>query len=224
MPFIPVITLDGPSASGKGAVAQLLAKTLQFHYLDSGLIYRLTALAARRANIDLQDEARLAQLASALDIQFDGEEIRLNQAPVGAEVRGEACGADASTIAVLPAVRVALLARQRAFRQSPGLVAEGRDMGSVVFPEANLKIYLDASAEIRALRRYKQLKEKGMYANLEEILHGLIARDARDCTRSFAPLQKAADTFFLDNSELTVAQTTDVILQLYKEKVSDLAS
>lgn len=224
MSFIPVITIDGPSASGKGAVAQSLAKILQFHYLDSGLLYRLTALAARRANINWPDEARLAELAAALDIQFEGEEIRLNQAPVGAEARGEACGADASTIAVLPAVRAALLARQRAFRQAPGLVAEGRDMGSVVFPEANLKIYLDASAEIRALRRYKQLKEKGMYASLEEILHGIIARDARDSTRSFAPLQKAADTFFLDNSELTVAQTTDVILQLYRKNVPDLAS
>ncbi len=220
----PVIAIDGPSASGKGAVAQQLARLLGFHYLDSGLIYRLTALAARRAHIALDEEARIVGLIPALDITFQEEGVWLDQTQAGSEVRGETCGADASVIAILPQVREALLFRQRAFRKPPGLVAEGRDMGSVVFPDAELKIYLDASAETRALRRYKQLKEKGLYANLDEILHGLIARDLRDSTRAFAPLQKSADTFFLDSSALTVKQTVAVIIAQYKKARPSQAS
>jgi cytidylate kinase len=158
----PVIAIDGPSGSGKGAVAQRAAKELSFHYLDSGAIYRVAALAALRANVSLTDEARLALLAEQLDFGFYDEGVYLEGKDVSLEVRGEATGNAASTIAALPGLRVALLDRQRAFRQPPGLVADGRDMGSVVFPDAVLKIFLTASVETRAERRYKQLIEKGM--------------------------------------------------------------
>ena len=219
-PLPPVIAIDGPSASGKGAVAQEVARLLEFHYLDSGLIYRLTALAARRAGFALDNESGLAALIPTLDIAFKEDEVWLNDTPVGREVRSEACGADASLIAILPQVRQALLVRQREFRKKPGLVAEGRDMGTVVFPDANVKIYLDADAETRAIRRYKQLKENGLYANLDEILQGIIARDLRDSTRAVAPLQQSSDTFFLDSSALTIAETVTTIVLQYKKSHS----
>lgn len=217
---VPVIAIDGPSASGKGAVAQEVARILGFHYLDSGLIYRLTALAARRANIDLNDELSLVRLIPTLNVSFKEDDVWLNETAVSGEVRSETCGAEASVIAILPQVREALLRRQREFRKPPGLVAEGRDMGSVVFPDAHLKIYLDASTETRALRRYKQLMEKGLYANLDEILHGIKARDLRDSTRAVAPLQQSVDTFFLDSSALTVEETVATIILQYKKSHS----
>lgn len=220
LPLPPVIAIDGPSASGKGAVAQEVARLLQFHYLDSGLIYRLTALAARRAGLALEDEPGLVALIPTLNIVFKEDDVCLNAAAVGREVRSEACGADASVIAVLPQVRQALLVRQREFRKKPGLVAEGRDMGSVVFPDAELKIYLDADAETRAQRRYKQLKENGLYANLEEILQGIRARDLRDSTRAVAPLQQSSNTFFLDSSALTIQETVAMIISQYKKSHS----
>lgn len=206
MTSIPVIAIDGPSASGKGTVAALAARELGFHYLDSGAIYRVAALAARRAGIALADEDALSRLASVLDVRFEGGEIWLAGENVSAEARAEDTGNAASTIAALPRLRQALLEFQRAFRQAPGLVADGRDMGSVVFPDAALKIFLTASAEVRADRRYKQLMEKGNHANLSRILQDLRQRDARDSARSVAPLQKSADASLLDTDTLTIAQ------------------
>ena len=215
MSNIPVIAIDGPSASGKGTVASLVARKLGFHYLDSGALYRLVALAADRAKVALDDEAQLAKLASELDVRFDGSEIWLGKSCVTEDVRTEACGNGASRVASLPAVRAALLARQRAFRQAPGLVADGRDMGSVVFPDAETKIFLTASAEIRADRRYKQLKEKDLRANIENILQDIKQRDERDSARSVAPLQKCADASLLDTTSLTINEAVDEVLKRF---------
>ena len=212
MTNIPVIAIDGPSASGKGTVASLLAQKLGFHYLDSGALYRLVALVAARSSVLLDDEVQLAKIASELDVRFAGSEIWLAGACVTDDVRTEACGNGASRVASLPAVREALLARQRAFRQVPGLVADGRDMGSVVFPDALTKIFLTASAEIRAERRYKQLKEKDLYANIENILQDIKQRDERDSARSVAPLQKCADASLLDTTSLTINEAVDEVL------------
>ncbi|MEN6586762.1 MAG: (d)CMP kinase [Sulfuricella sp.] len=213
---IPVIAIDGPSASGKGTVAALVAKELGFHYLDSGAIYRVTALAARYAGIALDDENALAELAGKLDVSFDNGEIWLDGKKVSDAVRTEESGNAASKIASLPRLREALLAFQRSFRKAPGLVADGRDMGSVVFPDATLKIFLTASAEIRAERRYKQLMEKGMHANLSQILQDLKQRDARDSARSVAPLQKCADASLLDTDPLTIAAAVNEVLRRYQ--------
>ncbi len=216
---IPVIAIDGPSASGKGTVAALVAGELGFHYLDSGAIYRVTALAALRAAIPLDDEAALARLAGQLDVRFEKGEIWLDGEKVGDDVRSEASGNAASRIAALPRLRQALLEFQRGFRTAPGLVADGRDMGSVVFPDATLKIFLTASAEVRAERRYKQLMEKGMHANLSQILQDIQQRDARDSARSVAPLQKFADASLLDTSSLNIAEAVSEVLALYREGV-----
>ena len=215
MSNIPVIAIDGPSASGKGTVASRVAQKLGFHYLDSGALYRLVALAADRSGIPLDDEARLARLASGLDVRFAGSEIWLDKECVTENVRTEACGNGASRVAALPAVREALLARQRAFRQAPGLVADGRDMGSVVFPDAATKIFLTASAQIRADRRYKQLKEKDLHANIENILQDIKQRDERDSARSVAPLQKCADASLLDTTSLTINEAVDEVLNRF---------
>ena len=216
---IPVIAIDGPSASGKGTVAALVAKELGFHYLDSGAIYRVTALAAQYAGIALDDEDALAELAGKLDVSFDNGEIWLAGKKVGEAVRTEESGNAASKIASLPRLRQALLAFQRSFRKAPGLVADGRDMGSVVFPDATLKIFLTASAEVRAERRYKQLMEKGMYANLSRILQDLQQRDARDSARSVAPLQKCADASLLDTDALTIAAAVNEVLKRYQANI-----
>lgn len=213
---IPVIAIDGPSASGKGTVAALVAKELGFHYLDSGAIYRVAALAAVHTGVALDDEAGLAELAGKLEVRFDNGEIWLAGEKVGDAVRSEASGNAASKIAALPQLRQALLAFQRSFRQAPGLVADGRDMASVVFPDAALKIFLTASAEIRADRRYKQLMEKGMHANLSQILQDLQQRDERDRARSVAPLQKCADASLLDTDTLTIAAAVGEVLQRYQ--------
>jgi len=212
---VPVIAIDGPSASGKGTVAQRVAAKLGFHFLDSGALYRLLGLAAGQNGIALDAESQLAELASRIDIRFEGESIWLDGALVGDELRTEQAGAAASKVAALPKVRAALLDRQRAFRRSPGLVADGRDMGSVVFPDAAVKIFLTASAEARAERRYKQLKEKGMDANIAALLLDIRARDERDTQRSAAPLQQAPGASLLDTTALDIEQSVNAVLARY---------
>lgn len=213
---IPVIAIDGPSASGKGTVASLVAKALGFHYLDSGALYRLVALSATKRGVPLDDEERLAELAATLDVRFDGEEIWLAGERAGDQVRSEECGNGASRVAALPRVREALLARQRAFRQAPGLVADGRDMGSVVFPDAATKVFLTATAEVRADRRYKQLIGKGLCASIQNILHDIEQRDARDKARAVAPLQKCADASLLDTTHLTIDEAVAEVIKQYR--------
>jgi cytidylate kinase len=217
---VPVIAIDGPSASGKGTIAQAVARKLGFHYLDSGALYRLVALAAIKEATRLDDEAALARRAGSLNVSFEGGEIFLFGQRVIDAIRSEDCGIGASRVAALPAVRTALLARQRAFRQAPGLVAEGRDMGTVVFPDATLKVFLTASAEIRAERRYKQLKEKGIDANIPTLLRELRERDERDSARSVAPLRKAADALELDSSGLGIDEIVRQVLDWYRQKVA----
>ena len=213
----PVIAIDGPSASGKGTVAARVAAALGFAYLDSGALYRLTALAARQAGIAWEDEAGVAAVARALDVTFAEDEIRLNGKPVGDAIRSEEISAGASQVAALPAVREALLFRQRAFSTAPGLVGDGRDMGSVVFPRAALKVFLTASAEARAERRYKQLIEKGFSANLPDLLLDLRQRDDRDSRRSVAPLRQEADARLLDTTDLTIEQAVSQVLAWSRE-------
>ena len=208
----PVIAIDGPSASGKGTVAGRVAAALGYAYLDSGALYRLTALAARQAGVDWADEAAVAAIAAALDVEFSEADITLNGQLVGDSIRTEEISAGASKVAALPAVRAALLFRQRVFNKLPGLVGDGRDMGSVVFPQARLKVFLTASAEARAERRYKQLKEKGFSANLTDLLQDLRQRDERDSQRSVAPLRQEADAELLDTTGLTIEQAVTQVL------------
>ncbi len=212
----PVIAIDGPSASGKGTVAQRVAQALGFYYLDSGALYRLVAVAARQAGVAWSDEAALAPIAAALDVRFEGDEIYLNQSVVTDIVRSEEASLGASTVAVWPAVRAGLLARQKAFRITPGLVADGRDMASVVFPDAKLKIFLTAAADTRAERRYKQLIAKGMDANMTALLQDIRARDERDSQRSAAPLQKTDDAILLDTTHLSIDAAVEAVLGRYK--------
>jgi len=213
----PVVAIDGPSASGKGTIAKRVAEALGFHYLESGALYRLVALLALRQ--DLDDEAALANAAEHMDLVFLGDEILLEDQDVSQHIRHEAVGNRASEVARMSGVRQALLARQRAFRQPPGLVADGRDIGTVVFPDAGLKIFLTASPEVRAERRYKQLIEKGISANLRALSRDLAERDARDASRPVAPLVAAPDAQVLDSSALSVEAVVDRILQLYRERV-----
>lgn len=207
----PVITVDGPSGVGKGTLCQWLARRLGWRLLDSGALYRLTALAALNRDLPLEEESRMAAVAADLDVEFvmvDGENpprVILDGVEVGAALRGETIGNAASRVAALPAVRAALLQRQRDFRRPPGLVADGRDMGTVVFPDAELKLFLTASAGERARRRYKQLSEQGLDANLERLLGEIAERDARDTQRATAPLRPAADAEVLDTTRLSVA-------------------
>ena len=214
-PAVPVIAIDGPSASGKGAVAQRVAQRLGFHYLDSGALYRLVGLAARRAQVSTSDETRVAALAAALDVRFENGEIYLNQEVVTDALRSEEAGAAASEVAALAAVRKALLVRQRAYRRPPGLVADGRDMGSVIFPDATLKIYLTADAGERANRRYKQLIGKGMDANMAALLQDIRARDDRDSGRAIAPLQKSSDALLLDTTNLSIDDAVEEVVARY---------
>jgi len=214
--MIPVIAIDGPSASGKGTVAQRVAQELGFHYLDSGALYRIIALVASKRGISWQDENALARLARELDIQFHHGEITVDGVDVGNEVRTEEMGRGASEVAVHPVLRRALLELQHSFRKDPGLVADGRDMGSVVFPDAPVKIFLTASVEARAQRRYKQLMSKGIHANLPDILQDLQTRDARDRQRSAAPLRQCADAKLLETSDLTIEQAVQAVLQHYQ--------
>ena len=213
----PVVAIDGPSASGKGTVAARVAAALGFAYLDSGALYRLTALAARQAGVDWADEVGVAAIAAALDVEFSESDIRLNGQAVGEAIRSEEISSGASQVAALPAVREALLFRQRAFNTLPGLVGDGRDMGSVIFPQACLKVFLTASVEARAERRYKQLIEKGFSANLPDLLLDLQQRDARDSQRSVAPLRQEADARLLDTTALTIEQAVNQVLAWSKE-------
>jgi cytidylate kinase len=209
----PVIAIDGPTASGKGTVAQRVAARLGWHYLDSGALYRLTALSALRRGVSPDDPAAVAALAAELPVVFEvGGGIRLAGDDVTEAIRDEAVGNAASRIAVHPPVRAALLGLQRRFRRPPGLVADGRDMGTVVFPDAALKVFLTASAESRAVRRHKQLMDKGISANLITLLGELRERDARDIARAVSPLVAAEGAFVLDSTSLTIDQTVEAVL------------
>ena len=215
---VPVITIDGPTASGKGTVASRVADRLSFHLLDSGALYRLTALQALRRNLPLVDEHGIAKLAEHLPARFQGDVIYLAHEDVSHAIRAEEVGNMASKIAALPSVRQALFGLQLGFRQTPGLVADGRDMGTVIFPTAKLKVFLTASAEARAQRRYKQLIDKGFSANMNDLLADLRARDERDTGRAVAPLVAAADAHILDTSEMGVDQAVEQVMAWYAQK------
>jgi cytidylate kinase len=220
-----VITIDGPTASGKGAVAQAVACRLGLHYLDSGALYRLVALQAMHHGYTFDtvltgtQEAQLAVWARHLSVVFEGDLILLDGVNVSAEIRAEAVGNMASKIAVIGLLREGLLERQRDFAQAPGLVADGRDMGSIVFPNAPVKVFLTASSQIRAERRYKQLIDKGFSANITSLVADLNERDARDSARKHAPLKAAHGAYVLDSSELTLDETVEKLLQHYAKVV-----
>lgn len=219
-----VIAVDGPNASGKGTVAQLVARRLSWHLLDSGALYRLVALQAMRTGVDLDDAARLETLPAMLEVEFvaspegDPPRVRLAGKDVTLALRTEHCGAAASRVAAHPRVRNALLARQRAFRRAPGLVADGRDMGTVVFPDAELKIFLTANPEVRALRRYKQLSSKGIDVNLAGLSVEIAERDRRDRERDTAPLRAAADALEIDTSALSIEAVLARVMELAQQR------
>jgi len=215
---VPIIAIDGPSASGKGTVAARVASSLGYHYLDSGALYRLVALVALEGGIGLDDEDRLAQAASEMDVRFGEGSVSLAGRDVSVALRGETVSVAASRVAAHPAVRKALLERQRAFRRAPGLVADGRDMGSIVFPDAPLKVFLTADVATRAERRHKQLMEKGMYGKMEDVVEELRRRDERDSSRPVAPLKHYPDAIFLDTTRLGIDQAVDRILGWWREK------
>ncbi|RLK44445.1 (d)CMP kinase [Cupriavidus plantarum] len=215
MTIIDVITIDGPTASGKGTVAHRVADAVGFHLLDSGALYRLVALASDRAGVAQDDVDALAKLAMRLDVKFGPNRVWLSGEEVSHAIRAEAIGNRASAIAVYQPVRDALTQLQRDFRKLPGLVADGRDMGTVIFPDARLKVFLTASVEARARRRYKQLIDKGISANIEDLLRDLEARDARDRSRVAAPLRPAEDARLLDTSDMTVDQSVAQVLQWF---------
>ncbi|MFC4258799.1 (d)CMP kinase [Marinobacter lacisalsi] len=217
---VPVVTVDGPGGSGKGTITQMLARRLGWHLLDSGALYRLTALAARRKGVALDDEAALVNVAGGLDVTFEptpaGEPVRviLDGEDVTGDIRTEQTGDGASRVAVIQAVRDALLQRQRDFRKAPGLVADGRDMGTVVFPDAPVKVFLTASAEERAQRRYLQLKEAGADVNIDHLLDEIRARDERDMNRSAAPLKPAEDAQVIDSTGLSIEEVLSKVMTL----------
>jgi cytidylate kinase len=221
----PVVAIDGPSGSGKGTISQWLAGQLGWHLLDSGALYRLVALAGQKAGVDLNAAAAMAAIAEQLDITFrmvpgeEGVSTLLQGEDVSLMLRTEECGRAASVVAAIPAVRTALLHRQRAFRRPPGLVADGRDMGTVVFPDAEVKIFLTASAEERAQRRYKQLNRKGIGANLTDLLRDIVDRDQRDRERAVSPLKPADDALMLDTTGMSVEE---VCKRVYAEVRSGL--
>lgn len=221
---IPVITVDGPSGSGKGTISQLLARELNWHFLDSGALYRVLGLAARNHNVPFNDENNLAILAANLDVKFiakqigDDSEIILEDTNVSTIIRSPEIGNIASQIAAFPAVRTALVQKQCEFRQMPGLVADGRDMGSTIFPDAQPKVFLIASAEERARRRYVQLQEKGINVSLAQVLAELIERDRRDTERSASPLQPAPDAWIIDTTHLTIDEVFSRIIHRIKYK------
>lgn len=219
MKDIPVIAVDGPTASGKGTVAEQVARRLGFHYLDSGALYRLVALQALRQKWPLDDPGWLAAAEWTLDCEFQGGRIWLDGADVTDALRQEDVGMAASQVAAVPAIRARLLARQRAFRRPPGLVADGRDMGSVVFPEAALKVFLTAAVDTRAQRRHKQLMEKGMYAKMTDVVEELRRRDERDSHRPVAPLKHYPDALFLDTTGISVDEAVRRILAAWEKRV-----
>lgn len=211
-----VIAVDGPAASGKGTIAAAVARALGFHYLDSGALYRLVALKALRTGTAFADGPALAGLARGLDVAFDGDRVRLDGADATAAIREEAVSAGASQVAVHAGVRQALIDRQRAFRRPPGLVADGRDMGTVVFPDARVKAFVTASAGERARRRHKQLIAKGISITMDSLLRDIRERDARDAGRAAAPLKPAADAVLLDTTNLTIDEAVARVLALYR--------
>ena len=221
---IPVITIDGPGGSGKGTIAGLLASRLGWKLLDSGALYRLLAYAAQNHGVDLTNEEGLKALAAYLDVQYIAEDgqrdqrIILEGEDVTRAIRTEAMGTGASQVAAIPAVREALLSRQQAFREAPGLVADGRDMGTVVFPDAQLKVFLTASPHERADRRHKQLLGKGETANLASLLDEIMARDERDMNRSVAPLRPAADAILLDSTHLSIEEVLESVMKEARER------
>jgi cytidylate kinase len=216
----PVIAIDGPTASGKGTVASLAAEELGFHYLDSGALYRLVALASQKESIDPKNGPELGILAKKLEISFKNGQILLNSEDVTEAIRAESVGLCASIIAVHPEVRQALVGLQHGFRRAPGLVADGRDMASVIFPDAVLKVFLTATAEARAERRHKQLIAKGISAKLENLLQDLQERDARDRSRGTAPLMLADGAKLLETSELSIDQAVKTVLDWYQSKTT----
>jgi CMP/dCMP kinase len=224
MSHVPVITIDGPSGSGKGTISRAAAKALGWALLDSGALYRLVALAGRRASISLDDAGALARLAGQFDIQFGSnaagdEAVRLDGQDVTLAIRTEEAGSDASKVAALGAVRAALLERQRRFAVPPGLVADGRDMGTVVFPQADVKIFLTASPSERALRRYKQLKEKGVAANLAALSLEIAERDRRDMSRAISPLIASADAVTLDTTGMSIDEVIGRTLEIARGRL-----
>lgn len=224
----PIITVDGPSGTGKGTICSHLSDWLKWHFLDSGALYRVLALAAEKRQIKHDNELELVELAENLNVKFEVAaagslvNVLLDEELVTDAIRTEACGNAASIIAPIAAVRQALLSRQRAFHKAPGLVADGRDMGTVVFPEATLKIYLTASAEERAKRRYKQLKEKGISANLRDLSVDIAERDERDSTRAVSPLKPAEDAIVVDTSTLDIETVVARISELVIKKIPGL--
>lgn len=221
MKSVPLVTIDGSAGSGKGTLAQRLANKLRWHLLDSGAIYRLLALAACQQGVALDDESALVALANSVKMEFVAEEgaelsILLDGKDVTRDVRTEDCGCNASRLAVLPEVREALLDRQKAFHQAPGLVADGRDMGTVVFPDAPLKIFLLASAEVRAERRFNQLRDKGIDANMKCLIRDIVERDERDCNRKQAPLKPAKDAIQIDTDQMSIDEVFNKVYQLTK--------
>jgi cytidylate kinase len=223
MATVPVLTIDGPSGSGKGTVARQVADRLGWHLLDSGALYRLVALAARNRSIPLDDESAVARIAQQLDVRFGAdaageEQIWLAAEEVSAQIRTEQAGEGASKVAALPAVRTALMDRQRSFATPPGLVADGRDMGTVIFPAAPLKIFLTASPAERAQRRYKQLKDKGLDANLAALSLEIAERDRRDASRPIAPLRPADDAHVIDSTSMSIDAVVERVLELAAQR------
>jgi cytidylate kinase len=220
-PTVPVVTIDGPGGSGKGTIAMRLAECLGWHFLDSGALYRLVAVAAMDRGIAPEAESELGRLAAGLDVHFgtseDGMVVLLDGNYITGRLRSEAVSAFSSRVATLPTVRAALVSRQRAFRKAPGLVADGRDMGTVIFPDATVKIFLTASAEARAKRRYKQLKEKGENVNLSRLLDKIKRRDERDTTRAVSPLKPADDAHVIDSTEMSIDEVLKVVHKLIQE-------
>ena len=218
MSAVPVITIDGPSGAGKGTVAKLLAEQLKFKILDSGALYRLTGLLVNRAGNVFVDETQAAELASSMQVDFTSDGVILNGEDVSLAIRTESAGNDASKVAAMPAVRAALLDWQKAFAKMPGLIADGRDMGTTVFPQAQLKIFLTASAEERAQRRHKQLNEKGISSNIAALAAEIAERDERDRTRASSPLVPADDAIVIDSTSLSIDEVVQQILTLWSDR------
>ena len=222
MSEVPVITVDGPSGSGKGTISQRIARELGWHFLDSGAIYRVLGLMAERARIGAEDVDKLVEIAESMPLSFEGERVLLGADEVTHEIRTEHAGNQASKVAAVPEVRKALLAWQRRYARAPGLVADGRDMGTVVFPQAQVKIFLTASPEERAKRRYKQLKEKGLGVNLAGLIEEIRERDERDSQRTVAPLRASASALELDSTDLTIDEVYHRVMRKVRETFPEL--